>query len=127
MHNQNYNHKNLLKKRCFLFSLAIVKFIDILPQRLIEGVLSKQLLRAATSIGANIIEAFGSDSKKDFQRFFSIALKSANETMYWLYLLRESKKGDPDKIDVLIKECSEITKMIAASILTMKGKREPKN
>lgn len=123
MQNQNKNTKNLLKKRCFVFSLQIIKFIEFLPKKMVEQVIAKQLLRSSTSIGANIVEAFGSNSKSDFMRYFTIALKSSNETLYWLYLFRESKKGDILEVEKLAKECTEISKMIGASILTMKGKR----
>lgn len=123
MQNLNQNHKNYLKQRCFKFSVLIVKFCDSLSKENINQILITQLLRAATSIGANIVEAFGSASKKDFSRFFTIALKSSKETLYWLYLLRETGKGDKDLLNELIKECGELSKMIAASILTMQGKR----
>lgn len=94
--NQNLNLKSNVRYRAYCFSLAIVKFINKLPQKQPFFVIIDQLLRCATSIGANLIEAKSSSSKKDFIHFYEIALKSANETLYWLYLLRDSnliKKG----------------------------------
>jgi four helix bundle protein len=83
MQSQNQNSKNKLKQRCFNFSFQIIQFLKSCPtNQIVAQTLSRQLLRSATSIGANIIEAFGSDSKRDFQRYFTIALKSANETNY---------------------------------------------
>lgn len=117
------NSQRDLKKRCFNFSVEIINFLETLSKDNIDQVLVKQLLRSATSIGANIVEAHGSASKKDFQNYFSIAFKSAKETHYWLYLLKETKKGEQVRLDVLLEEITQLSKIIAASILTMKGKR----
>ena len=123
MQNLNKNYKTDLKKRCFYFSVDVVNFV-VRPTNFVEQIIFKQLLRCATSIGANIVEAHGSSSKKDFLNFFSIALKSARETLYWLYLIKETgNKNNQDKLLALIAECDELAKIIAASILTMKGKR----
>lgn len=82
-----------------------------------------QLLRSGTSIGANLIEASASSSKRDFKRFHEIALKSANETKYWLELLKDSGKASKNAINPLFSEVSEISNMIASGIMKMKGKR----
>jgi four helix bundle protein len=79
------------------------------------------LLRSATSIGANVIEAQGAPSKKDYAHFFTHALKSANETKFWLKLLMDSGKADKEATNKLLKETTEIAKILAASIITMKG------
>ncbi|PIR71102.1 MAG: hypothetical protein COU44_01330 [Candidatus Nealsonbacteria bacterium CG10_big_fil_rev_8_21_14_0_10_40_24] len=71
-----------LKKRAFLFSLAVIKFLEMLPKDYISQVIGRQLLRSVTSIGANIIEAQSASSKKDFANFYNTALKSANESKY---------------------------------------------
>ena len=86
--------------------------------------ISDQLLRSATSIGANIVEAKSSSSKRDFIKFFEIALKSANETKYWLGLLRDATEADKDKVNYLLREVEEISKMLGSSLLTMKDKKE---
>ena len=86
-------------------------------------IISDQLLRAATSIGANIVEAKSSSSKRDFIRFFEIALKSANETKYWLGLLRDATDADKSKINQLLDEVEEISKMLGSSLLTLKNKK----
>ncbi|MDD3774245.1 MAG: four helix bundle protein [Patescibacteria group bacterium] len=111
------------KKRSFLFSLQIIRFLKNLPRNnFIVDTLSKQLLRSATSIGANIIEAQAAPSKKDFANFYNISLKSANETKYWLLLLDKSNIGDKQKINNLLEEAKEISNILGKSLLTMRGK-----
>lgn len=115
--------KDELKYRAYRFSVALVKFVSQLPNQRIYWVISDQLLRAGTSIGANIIEAQAASSKKDFIRFFEIALKSANETKYWLALLRDGTETPKDEVAMLLKEADELSRLLGASILTLKGKR----
>lgn len=97
-----------------------------MPNKRIFWIIGDQLLRAATSIGANIIEAISASSRKDFLRFYEIALKSANETKYWLGLLRDATDINKNKVNELLKEAEEICKMLRASILTLKNKRQLK-
>lgn len=114
-----------LKKRTYLYALEIIKFIDALPKNDFSAqIIAKQLIRSATSIGANVIEAQAGSTKRDFTNFFSYALKSANESKFWLGLLRDSKKGDENKINILLKETNEISNILGSSILTLKGKRK---
>ncbi|MGD0036869.1 MAG: four helix bundle protein [Bacteroidota bacterium] len=79
-----------------------------------------QLIRSSTSIGANIIEAKSASSKKDFIRFYEYALKSANETNYWLALLRDALGVDKGIIHTYLQEVIELSKIIAACILKLK-------
>jgi len=81
-----------LKYRAYQHSVNVIEFIDGLGKDTSTGVISKQLLRSATSIGANVVEAKGASSKRDFTNFFTYALKSANESLYWLGLLRDAKR-----------------------------------
>ena len=116
--------KQELKNRAYKFSVNIILFVEeAMQNRKIYYSMTDQLLRSATSIGANIVEAKSSSSKKEFVRYFEIALKSANETKYWLCLSRDALKCDKTKTDDLIREADEISKMLASSILTMKGKK----
>ena len=121
--NQSSKVKTELRERCYNFSIKTIKFLEALPEKRIYWVLSNQLIRSATSIGANITEAKSSSSKKDFIRYFEIALKSANETEYWLGLARDAFNFNGDDINYLLKETGEISRIIAASLLTMKNKR----
>lgn len=110
-----------LKERSYLFSLDIIRFVGKLPNQRIFSIMTDQLLRSATSVGANIIEAQAGSSRRDFIKFYQISLKSANETVYWLSLLRDTLHGKDDEIDGLITEAKEIGKMLGKSLITLKG------
>lgn len=122
MNNQLY--KTMLIKRSYQFSLDIMKFIDTFPKKeLSSEIIAKQIIRSATSIGANIIEAQASSSKKDFTNFLHHALKSANETRYWLGLLRDNGKVNTKISIKLLNEAQELSKLLGSSILALKGKK----
>ncbi len=124
MQNNSAKPKVELKKRAYLYALAIIKFISELDKRnFAVEIIAKQLLRSATSIGANIIEAQAGSTRKDFTNFFAHALKSANESKFWLGLLRDSRMADNEKANKLLQETNEISNIIGSSILTLKGKR----
>ncbi len=123
MQNQNSKFKTKLKDRAYQYSIRIIEFLDTLPKDVSSQVIVKQLLRSATSIGANIIEAQASSSKRDFTNFFTHSLKSANESMYWLGLLKDAKRIDSPQLRNLIKETREIANILGSSVLTLKGKR----
>jgi len=123
MQNQNLKLKTDLKHRAYQYSIKIIEFLDTLPKDVSTGIITKQLLRSATSIGANIVEAKGASSKRDFTNFFSHSLKSANESLYWLGLLRDGKKMNNPQIEYLLNETKELANMLGSSILTLKGKR----
>ena len=111
-----------LKKRTYLYALEVIKFLETLPQHYISQTIGKQLLRSATSIGANIFEAQAASSRKDFSNFYSHALKSANESKFWLGLLKDSNKYDNDKISNIVNETNELSNILASCILTIKDK-----
>lgn len=113
-----------VKYKAFYLSLDIIKFLESLPRSQAIRIISEQLIRCITSIGANIVEAKGSSSKRDFLNYFHIALKSTHEAAYWLALLREIAKEKREVIDTFLKEVEEIRKILSSSILTMKGKRK---
>ena len=123
MENDRAKFKNDFKKRLYEFVLRLVALIDALPKGMITEVMGKQLLRSGTSILANYIEAQSASSKKDFINFFTHSLKSANESKVWLALLRDTNKGEKKGLDRALDELSEIAKIPASSILTMKGKK----
>ncbi len=120
----NKEYKQIIIKRAYNFSLSVIKFIDLLNKNDFSiKIIANQLLRSATSIGANIIEAQASSSKKDFINFINYALKSANETKYWLGLLKDSGKADKEEINKLLKEVIEISRLLGSSILSLKGRK----
>ena len=124
MQNHNSKLKTDLKVRAYHYAIAIIKFIDSLDKKdFSTSIISKQLIRSATSIGANIIEAQAGSSKKDFTNFFSHSLKSANESKFWLGLLRDSEKADKQQSDTLLQETKELANILGSSILTLRGKR----
>jgi len=123
MQNDKSKFKDEFKRRIYRFALEIIRFIDELPKGNTCEIIGNQLLRSATSIGANIIEASAASSRKDYTNFFNYSLKSANETKFWLALLRDSGKADKDRTNKLLKETNEIANILASSILTLKGKR----
>jgi len=120
--NHNFKSSNL-RDRTYQFSLDIIKFINKLPNERAFWSIGDQLLRSSTSIGANIIEAKASSSKREFIKFYQIALKSANESEYWLSLLRDSYPKLKSDCDALLSELDQISRMLASSLITMKGKR----
>ena len=116
--------KSEVKQRAYKFSIETIRFIEEeTKRRPLYYALTDQLIRATTSIGANIVEATSSSSKREFIRYFEIALKSAYESKYWLCIFRDGLKCDKEQTEKLIKEADELAKMIASSVLTMKGKR----
>jgi four helix bundle protein len=121
MQNDKSKFKDEFNKRVYKFALDIIAFVEQLPRGQVSNVISEQLLRSATSIGANVIEAQGAASRKDYANFFAHALKSANETKFWLGLLRDSHKVDKDATSILLKEATELAKILATSIMTLKG------
>jgi len=123
MQNQNSKLKTDLKHRAYQYSIKIIEFLDVLPKDVSTEVITKQLLRSATSIGANIVEAKGASSKRDFTNFFSHSLKSANESLYRLGLLRDAKKINSAQLEYLLNETKELANILGSSILTLKGKK----
>ncbi len=107
-----------IRHRCFLFAKAVLSFVSECKYDRIYFSMFDQLVRSSTSIGANVVEGGSGSSKKDFIKFFRIALKSANETKYWLCLIRDTIEINTEKIPVLIKEADEISKILAAIVLS---------
>lgn len=120
----NKEYKTMLINKAYKFSLDMMKFLDLLPKKdfSVEAV-ARQVIRSATSIGANIVEAQASSSKRDFINFIRHALKSANETRYWLGLLRDSKKVKGEYSEKLLQEAKELSNLLASSLLSLKKKK----
>ncbi len=117
------NKKNPLKDKSYKFALRMVKLYKHLAEEKKEFVLSKQVLKSGTSIGANIIEGNQAQSTADFIHKLSIAIKEAFETEYWLSLLRDSEIITQKQAESLIIDCNELQKMLTSSIKTSKSKR----
>lgn len=108
--------------RSFAFAVRIIRCYQYLSETHKEFVLSKQLLRSGTSIGANITEAQQAQSKKDFLAKMSIALKEASETKYWIRLLVATDYLNEEKSEGLYKECVIIEKTLSNIVKTTKEK-----
>ena len=110
-----------ITERTFQFAVQIVKLCQVLDENPGVGrVLSKQLLRSGTSIGANVEEARAGQSKADFIHKNAIALKEARETHYWLRLLVATEIIPHEKLAKLVAEAEELKKIIAAIIINSK-------
>lgn len=113
--------ENLIQTKTYEFALRIIETSRQI-QKKNDFVLSKQLLKSGTSIGANIEESIGAQSKKDFLNKMSIAYKEARETKYWLRLLRDSKTLDSALSKELLFSVEEILRIIGAIQQTTKSK-----
>ena len=105
---------NVVQNKSYDFALRIVKVYKYLSQEKKEFVLSKQLLRSGTSVGANIEEAIGGQSKADFFAKLTIAYKEARESKYWIRLLRDSDYLTMEQSDDLLKDVEELLKIIGS-------------
>ena len=123
MQNDKEKFKKNFIKRLIYLSIDIIRFAEDLKRNKAFWPIIDQLIRSATSIGANIVEAKSSSSKRDYIRFFEIALKSSNETKYWLILIREAMPRFTKEANNLLKEVDEISKIIGSSVLTLKGRK----
>ena len=113
---------NPIQKKSYAFALRIVKLYRFLCEEKKEFVLSKQIVRSGTSVGPNVEEAIGGQSRKDFLSKMSIAYKEARETHYWLRLLRDSDILDAKHAESLIEDCEELLKLSGSIIRTTKAR-----
>ena len=104
------------------FALRIIKMYNYLCNEKREFVISKQVLRSGTSIGANIAEAYYAQSNADFIAKLHISRKEAGETIYWLDLLKEASYLSSEEATSLSNDCTELLKLLTSSIKTMKAK-----
>lgn len=110
------------QKKSYAFALRTIKLFQWLTENKKELVLSKQLLRCGTSIGANIEEAAGSYSEKEFASKMQIAFKEALETRYWLRLLHDASIIDDRGFNSLVEDCEELIRLLSATTKTLREK-----
>ena len=113
---------NVVQEKSFAFAVRIVNLYKYLLVEKKEYVLSKQVLRSGTSIGANIEEGLGGQSNKDFVSKLNIAYKETRETIYWIKLLLKTDFLLQEQTDSILQDADELCKIIAQSLLTMKNK-----
>ena len=116
-----YQKKSILMDKSKGFALRIIKLYKYLCEQKNEYVLSKQILRSGTSIGANIHEAFNAQSKADFISKLSISQKEGGETLYWLELLHDSAFIYDDAFKSIYSDCEELMKLLTVSIKKSKN------
>ena len=114
--------ENIIQEKSYKFAIRIVNLYKYLVNSKKEYVLSKQILRSGTSIGANIEEAQGGQSKNDFYAKISIAYKEARETDYWLKILRDTNFINQSEFKTIASDCNEILKIIGKIKITTKTK-----
>ena len=121
--NTKQKSKTAFRRRVYLYTINSLKFTGTINTKgdSVARIIIEQLIRSLTSIGANIIEAKACNSKRDFARYFDMALKSANETKFWLCLLRDLRKANKDKIQEILVETTEIANILASSLMTMRS------
>ena len=112
--------ESILKEKSYVFAIRIVKLSQFLQSDKKEFVLSKQILRSGTAVGALIREAEYGQSKTDFIHKLAIALKEANETEYWLSILKDTNYIEQKLFESLLNDCKEILRLLIASIKTAK-------
>jgi four helix bundle protein len=112
--------ENVIKEKSYLFALRIIKAYKYLSQEQREFVLSKQMLRSGTSVGALVREAEHAQSTADFVSKMNIALKEANETEYWLMLLKDSEYIDEKSFSSIHKNCDELIRLLISIVKTTK-------
>ncbi len=113
-----------IKNRCFQFSLSVIRFLKKKKWDSLSMIIVKQLMRSSTSIGANVIEAKNSSSRIEFKRYYEIALKSCNESKYWICLIRDGFDEKDLELKQILKESDEISKILAASVIKLKGLKQ---
>lgn len=116
--------ENVIKTKSYGFAIRIVKAYKFLSSEQKEFVLSKQMLRSGTAIGALVRESEHGESKADFIHKLNIALKEANETEYWLMLLHDTGYMDEKSYQSIVSDCSELIKILISIIKTSKANRK---
>ena len=120
MQNNNPKVKSDLRERCYRFSLSILRLTDSLPAKRSAYVIADQLIRSASSVGANLIEGRAASSRLEFKRYYESAITNANETVYWLSLLRDPRHATTETIEQLHNAAEELTKMLAVGVIKLK-------
>ena len=116
---------NVVKRKSFAFAVRIVRLYQYLCEQKREFVLSKQLLRSGTSVGAMVREAEHAETKNDFKHKMGIAQKEINETIYWLELLKETDYLTEEQFENINKEAIEIIKLVTAILKSAKSNINP--
>lgn len=115
--------ENSIKEKSYKFAVRIVRMYQTVTKRNKEYVLSQQCLRSGTAVGALVFESEHAQSTADFISKLNIALKEANETLYWLMLMKDTGYLMGREFDTLFKDAAELVKIIVSILKTLKGKK----
>ena len=118
---------SIVKNKSYKFAIRIINLYKYLTKNKKEFVLSKQILRSGTSIGANVEESLGGKSTKDFLSKLSVAYKETRETKYWLNLLKDSQYLNETESKSLLLDCEELLRIIGKIQITLKKRRLTRN
>ena len=121
MKNSRNRTDSLLHAKSYVFALRIIRMTKFLRENKQESILSKQILRSGTAIGALVRESEFAQSRPDFINKLSVALKEANETDYWLNLLKDSDYIANNSFDSIDSDCGELIALLISSIKTVKN------
>ena len=113
--------EGILKNKSMNFAIRIVNLYNFLNELKQERIMSKQILRSGTSVGANIREGLFAESPADFIHKYSISLKECSETEYWLYLLQQTEYISDEEYESINTDCLEILKLLTATIVKLKN------
>jgi four helix bundle protein len=113
-------------ERAFRLAAGVVTFVGTLPRNVAGYQIGKQLIRSGTSVGANLEEANGAESRRDFIHKAAIARKEARESQYWLRICSETALGDAIQCQTLTRECDEIRRILSAIIRNTEANAEGK-
>ena len=122
MNEKPFGRKDELSERLLGFTVRIIKLVDALPKTSVGRHLATQLLSSGTSPGANYEEACGAESRADFVHKLGIVLKELKESRFWLRVVQQTELLPPPRVEPLLKECEELCKIIAQSVITAKKK-----
>lgn len=114
-------NENIIQKKSYDFALRIIQLNRLIIEKNREYTLARQILKSGTSIGANVEEAIGAQSRKDFKFKLTISYKEARETHYWLRLLSDSNIIEEKLSISLLEDCDELLKIIGSIIKTLKN------
>lgn len=114
------NPTNAIQEKSYLFAIRIVRLYQHLSKEKKEFILSKQILRSGTSVGANVEEALGGSSRRDFKSKMNIAYKEARETKYWLKLMKDTDYIDVRAFNSIYDDCEELLKLLYTIIQSSK-------
>ena len=120
-----HNYKELkFWKTAFQVTLMVVKLSEKFPNKRVYWIIADQLIRAASSVGANIAEGFGRYKGKEYQRFIQVSLGSANEVEYWLLVVKQLSSNLGGEVDNILELNSQTIKMLASTLKTLRNKNK---